>query len=44
MKRLIHGVVFAALVATAASAEMWNFDANPVNTPPPRFSSSKVSR
>jgi len=44
MKRLNHGVVFAVLVATAASAETWNFDPGPVNAPPPGFSFSRTGK
>jgi hypothetical protein len=44
MKRLVHSVVFAALVATMASAETWNFDADPVNAPPPGFSFGRTGK
>src|SRR5437667_9152786 len=44
MKRLIRSVVFAMFVATAASAETWNFDAGPVNAPPAGFSFGRTGR
>ena len=44
MKRLIRSVVFAMFVATAASAETWNFDADPVNAPPPGFSFGRTGK
>jgi hypothetical protein len=44
MKRLIPSVVFAVLVATVASAETWNFDADPVNAPPPGFSFGRTGK
>jgi len=44
MKRLIRSVVVAMFVATAASAETWNFDADPVNAPPPGFSFGRTGK
>ena len=44
MKRLIRSVVFAMFVATAASAETWNFDADPVNAPPAGFSFGRTGK
>ena len=44
MKRLIRSVVVAMFVATAASAETWNFDADPVNAPPAGFSFGRTGK
>ena len=44
MKRLIRSVVFAMFVATAASAETWNFDADPVSAPPAGFSFGRTGK
>src|SRR5881409_1216326 len=44
MKRLIRSVVVAMFVATAALAETWNFDADPVNAPPPGFSFGRTGK
>jgi len=44
MKRLIGSVVFVVLAATVASAETWNFDAYPVNAPPPGFSFGRTGK
>ena len=44
MKRLTHSVAFAVLVATAAFAETWSFDADPVNAPPPGFSFGRTGK